>query len=113
MIPSQKIKGCTVALVNFYDKPPSAAQVASDLNNNELVVFQDMTTSAADLQSHVAALINFGFNMHNENTIPKWDGEDYFVMLPQTIDNQTIRDKLRPIAMQWCNSGSPKQIKHI
>jgi hypothetical protein len=66
-----------VAIVNFYNKTPQAEQIASDLNNDELVVFNAMRTGARILADEVELQVDFGFNTHNESTIPPWNADDY------------------------------------
>ena len=102
-----------MALVNFYNKTPSDIQVASDLNNDELVVFNHMTSGAAILADQVKALVSFSFSTHNENTIQPWDSDDYFVMVRSGFKYLAKREELRAIALQWANAGCPDQVKHI
>lgn len=102
-----------MALVNFYNKAPSDTQVASDLSDDELVVFNHMTTGARELANRVEALVSFDFNMHNENTIPKWKGADYFVMVRSTFAYHASRENLRAIAVDWVDAGCPNQVRHI
>lgn len=102
-----------MALVNFYNQTPSDTQIASDLSNDELVVFDHLTSGARGLANQVEALVDFGFNTHNENTIPKWEGVDYFVMVRSSFDYLAKREKLRAIAVGWVNAGRPNQVKHI
>jgi len=102
-----------VTLVNFYNKTPSDTQVAFHLSNDELIVFNHMTSGARDLSDQVEALVNFDFNTHNENTIPKWEGADYFVMVRSCFDYGAEREKLRAIAAQWADAGCPNQVKQI
>jgi hypothetical protein len=102
-----------VALVNFYNRAPSDTQVAADLSNDELVVFNHQTSGARDLADQVEALVDFGFNTHNENTIPKWNGADYFVMVRSSFGYLALREKLRAIAVEWVDAGCPNQAKRI
>ncbi|MFC4930748.1 hypothetical protein ACFPAH_08885 [Massilia sp. GCM10023247] len=100
-------------LVNFYNKTPSGTQVALELSDDELVVFNSLTTGARALAAQVAALVAFDFNMHNGNTIPKWEGADYFVMARRSFGYPANREKLRAIAAEWVNAGCPGQVKRI
>lgn len=102
-----------MTLVYFYNQTPSDAQVALHLSNDELIVFNHMTSGAKDLSDQVEALVNFDFNTHNENTIPKWEGDDYFVMVRSSFGYSAKREKLRAIAAQWANAGCPNQVKQI
>lgn len=99
--------------INFYNKTPSAAQVASHLSDDELTVFNHTTTGARYLDEQVQALVDFDFNTHNENTIPKWGGPDYFVMARSSFGYHATREKLRKIAVEWDQAGCPDQIKRI
>lgn len=100
-------------MVNFYKKTPSAIQIASDLGNDELVVFNHGTSGARDLAKQVEAIVDFDFHMHNENTILKWEGADYFVMVRSGFCYISKREKLRAIAVVWVDEGDPDQIAHI
>lgn len=51
MINRQTRKGHTVALVNFYNLTPSDTQIASDLSNDEIVVFTHFRTGGRILVS--------------------------------------------------------------
>ena len=102
-----------MTLVNFYNKTPSDAQIASDLSSDELVVFTHMRTGARSLAAQVEALVSFDFNTHNENTVLPWDSDDYFVMVRSGFESSELRDKLRAIALEWANAGCPNQVKHI
>lgn len=46
-----------MVLVNFYNKTPSGTQGALDLSDDELVVFNPLTTGARALAAQVAALV--------------------------------------------------------
>ena len=113
MFPQKQVNGGALTLVNFYNKTPSDAQVASDLSNDELVVFNHMRTGARNLADQVEALVSFDFNTHNENTVLPWGSDDYFVMVRSGFEYSELRDKLRAIALQWANAGCPSQVKHI
>lgn len=113
MFSQKQTYGRTVALVNFYNKTPSDTQVALDLSNDEAVVFNHLTSGARNLADQVEALVNFDFNTHNENTIPPWNSDDYFVMARSSFEYAAKREKLRAIALQWTNAGCPNQVKHI
>lgn len=102
-----------MVLVNFYNKTPSDIQVALDLNNDELVVFNHTTSGAKNLADQVEALVGFSFSTHNENTIQPWNSDDYFVMVCSGFTYLAKREKLRVIALQWANAGCPDQVKHI
>jgi len=99
--------------VNFYNETPSDAQIAADLSDNELVVFNHMTSGARALANRVEALVDFDFSMHNENTIPKWKGADYFVMVRTSFRYLASREKLRSLAADWVDAGCPTQVKHV
>ena len=102
-----------MTLVNFYNQTPSAIQVAADLKNGELTVFTHMTSGAGDLLDHVQQLVAFDINMHHENAILKWEGEDYFVMIPTSFDYPSIREKLRATAAAWFETKCPNQVKRV
>lgn len=113
MVNRQTRKGHTVALVNFYNSTPSDTQVASDLSNDEIVVFTHFRTGGRILADRVQALVDFNVNLHNENTIPKWNGEDYFVMVKDSFDYSIVREKLRAIAVDWTATEYPDQVRNI
>lgn len=113
MVAHQTGKVRNMAAVNFYNETPSDKQIASDLSNGELVVFNHMTTGAQQLAGEVEALVDFDFIMHNENTIPKWKGADYFVMVPSSIGYPAKREALRALAAAWVAAGCPDQVKRI
>lgn len=102
-----------MALVSFYGSIPSAQQVAADLSSGELVVFQDGTSGSGNLGRQVEGLVTFTVISLNENTIPKWSGEDYFVMFKEDFDYAAISERLRAIALTWVAAGSPDQRKYI
>lgn len=102
-----------MAVVNFYNKAPAGRQVASDLGDEEIVVFNHVTSGARDLAGQVEALVKFDFNTHNENTTPKWEGADYFVMVRSSFSYHKKREKLRALAVEWVAAGCPDQVKHI
>lgn len=102
-----------MAQVSFYSKSPSDVQVASDLSNHELVVFNHLTTGARILAGQVEALVDFPFITHNENTIPKWNGEDYFVMVRSDFPYSRYRASLRTLAIDWIAAGCPDQTRRI
>jgi hypothetical protein len=106
-------KGIYMAQVSFYSKSPSDVQVASDLSNDELVVFNHSRAGARILEGQVEALVDFPFNTHNENTIPEWNGEDYFVMVRSDLPYFHYRESLRTLAIDWIAAGCPNQIRHI
>jgi hypothetical protein len=106
-------KGISMAQVSFYRNSPSAVQVASDLSNDEIVVFNHLRTGARILEGQVEALVDFTFITHNENTIPKWNGEDYFVMVRSDFPYFHYRESLRALAIDWIAAGCPDQIRHI
>lgn len=100
-------------MVNFYNVPPVARQIASDLSDHELVVFTHLTSGGRILADQVQELVNFSVNLHHENTIPKWNGEDYFVMTRASLGYHDMRKNLRALAVDWVASGYPNQVKHI
>ncbi len=102
-----------MALVNFYNQAPVDRLVALALYNDELVVFNHSTSGAQGFADQVTALVDFAFNVHNENTIPKWEGPDYFVMVRSDFDYQAKRETLRAIAAKWVDAGCLDQVKHI
>lgn len=102
-----------MALVNFYNKTPSIEQVASDLKNDEIVVFDHMPSGAKILAAQVEAQVDFICITHHENTIRPWNGEDYFVMVRNSFGYSEKREKLRAIALQWVDAGRPNQFKNI
>lgn len=102
-----------MAQVSFYSKPPSDAQAASDLSSHELVVFNHLRTGARILAGQVEALVDFPFTTHNENTIPKWNGEDYFVMVRSDFPYLHYRENLRALAIDWFAAGCPDQVRRI
>ena len=102
-----------MAQVNFYHDSPSYVQVASDLSNHEIVVFNHLTTGARILADQVEALVDFPFITHNENTVPKWNGEDYFVMVRSDTAYANHRETLRALAIYWIAAGCPDQIRSI
>lgn len=106
-------KGIYMAQVSFYRNSPSDVQVASDLSNHEIVVFNHLRTGARILASQVEALVDFPFITHNENTIPQWNGEDYFVMVHSDFHYSHYRESLRALAIDWIAAGCPDQIRHI
>lgn len=103
-----------MALVNFYRTPPAPAQVASDLNGDELVVFNSSRVGAQRLGDQVKALVDFAFNTHNENTMLKWSGLDFYLMVRSNFGYDEVkREKLRWIAMAWIRAGWPDQVRGI
>ena len=72
-----------------------------------------MRTGARDLRDRLEKRVDFGFNMHNENTIPKWEGEDYFVMVCTDIGYFEKRDALRLLVIDWIAANRPDQIKNM
>lgn len=106
-------KGISMAQVSFYSKSPSDVQVASDLSNHELVVFNHSRTGARILADKVEAVVDFPFITHNENIIPKWNGEDYFVMVRSDFPYFHYRESLRALAIDWIAAGCPNQTGHI
>lgn len=113
MVNRQTCKGYTVALVNFYNSTPSDTQVASDLSNDEIVVFTHLRTGGRILAGRVQALVDFDVNLHHENTIPKWNGEDYFVIVKVSFGYSIVREKLRAIAVDWAAAEYPDQVRYI
>jgi hypothetical protein len=101
-------------LVNFYNRPPAAEKIASDLDYDELVVFTHVSTAVRTLGDQVRALVQYDIQTHHENTIPKWNGDEYFVMHRSsfTLDAE-LRDKLRMLAAAWVDKGYPDQSKRI
>ncbi|WP_194714657.1 hypothetical protein [Noviherbaspirillum soli] len=102
-----------MALINFYKLTPSHTQVASDLNNDELAVFNHGTSGARELAEKVAKDLDFDINVHHENTILKWHGADYFVMVRSSFDYPAIQEELRAAAAEWVGAGCPDQVKRI
>lgn len=102
-----------MAIVNFYNKTPSDTKIAMNLSNDELIVFNHMTSGAKVLSDQVEALVDFDFNMHNENTVPKWEGADYFVIVRSSFGYSANREKLRVLAAKWADAGCPNQVKQI
>ncbi|WP_316374623.1 hypothetical protein [Burkholderia anthina] len=102
-----------MALVTFYNSTPSDTQVASDLSNDEIVVFTHTRTGGRLLADQVQALVDFNVNLHHENTVPKWNGEDYFVMVKDSFDYSSVREKLRVIAVAWTAAEYPDQVRHL
>ncbi|WP_059629152.1 hypothetical protein [Burkholderia ubonensis] len=102
-----------MALVNFYNKTPSDTQIASDLSNDELVVFTHPTSAERDLAPQVEALVDFEFNTHHTTTLPNWNGDAYFVMVRSDFDYAVKREKLRALAVDWVDAGYPNQVKHV
>ncbi len=102
-----------MALVNFYNKTPSVEQVASDLFDDEIVVFDHMPSGAKILAHQVEAHVDFVCTVHHENTIRPWTGEDYFVIVRSSFKYSEKREKLRAIALQWVDAGRPSQFKNI
>lgn len=100
-------------LVNFYDPPPLAEKIASDLDHNELVVFTHVSPTARLLGAQVQALVEYPIYTHHENTIPKWNGEEYFVMHRSDLEFTKLREDLRALAVAWFNVGCPDQSKRI
>lgn len=110
-----------MALVNFYNQTPSATQVAAELRNDEIIVFKHLTSGARMVVDEVEALIDFDIQMHQENTSPKWTGEDYeeyFVMHRIDIERDDLYDasnkeKLRVMVVDWINNNCPDQSRRI
>lgn len=102
-----------MTLVNFYNKTPEGSRIASDLGEDELVVFNHQTSGAEILADEVRALVDFGLHLHNENTIPRWEADDYFVMVRSGFGYGVKREQLRALALEWFRQDCPNQVKHI
>ena len=103
-----------MALVNFYRMLPTAAQLASDLNSDELAVFDSSRVGARGIALEVKALVDFDVNLHHENTELKWAGADFFVMVRSSFDyGGAKREKLLWIAKDWIRAGCPDRIRGL
>ena len=102
-----------MTLARFYKVQPSAEQIASDLRDKVLVVFAGSTSSTDELYGKVKKLVRFGFNLHHENVILPWNGDDYFVMVRTSYQYSVQRAKLRAITAIWFNEGGLNEMKEI
>lgn len=102
-----------MALFNFFNEVPADRKIADLMEDGEAVVFTHMRTGARELGDRLKALVDFDFQTHNENTILKWEGDDYFVMFQSDFDYFDKREKLRELAAKWVADGRPDQVKHI
>ena len=99
------LEKCLMTIVNFYDKTPSAEQLYTDMQNDELAVFDHFPTGARELHEAVEALGSVHCSLHQENSIRPWEGEDYFVLAPGSFDYMSERETLRRLALNWINTG--------
>lgn len=103
-----------MAKFNFYGDLPSAQQAFEDLERDEFVVFDAPLAGARALNDQIEALAGETIMMHHENTIPKWEGEPYFVFVPKGSDEyHDRRDKLRELAIDWFDRKNPTEVKSI
>lgn len=102
-----------MALVNFYNQTPSDTQIATNLNDGELVVFTHTTSGERELTARVEALVAFNCYTHHENTVLPWNGPDYFVTVRSNFNYPEKREKLRAIAKKWVEADYPTQVEYI
>lgn len=104
MCPQKQVNDGALTLVKFLQyETPSDAQVASDLSNDELVVFSNTKTGARNLANQLEALVSFDFDTHYENTVLPWGNDDYFVVVRSGFEYSELRD----CAQSRCNGPMP------
>jgi len=99
---------------NFYKDLPSPQEAADDLERGEFVVFDAPLAGARALNNQVDQIVGETIMLHHENTIPVWNGEPYFVMVPKGSDEYHDRkDRLRKLVIDWFAVKNPTQVKSI